>query len=155
MNSICPHFSSILFCLQLVCRMFKHKLLKAVAVLQLIERVLVLRVLFPPISPKTYRLLTISYFILLVLLFFDREPHGPKNMPICLFFATWFWSSFFFHVKEKRKILKLMTEFVFLKEPLNLKFAVMNFFLYCIAHHDEYHHLTLQKKSALHQKMKK
>ena len=154
MNSICPHFSSILFCLQLVCRMFKHKLLKAVAVLQLIERVLVLRVLFPPISPKTYRLLTISYFILLVLLFLTASwPHGPKNM--LFFLPLAFGQVFFLSCKRKKKILNLMAEFVFLKEPLNFKFAVMIFFFFTVLHTMMSIIIShCKKNSALHQKMK-
>ena len=128
MNFICPHFSCILFCLQLVCWMLKHKLLKAVAVLQLIERVLVLRVLFPPISPKNLSFIDNILFDLISSTFFDREPHSPKNMLICLFFATCFCSSFFFfHVKEKRENIKIV------KETIELEVCGHEFFslLYC------------------------
>ena len=132
---MCQHFCSIIFCLQLVCRMFKHKLLKAVAVLQLIERVLVLRVLFPPISPKNLSFIDNILFYLISSTFFwpraSRSEEFANLFVFCLGFSHLLLVKFFFfHVKGKKKFI---AEFGFLKEQLNLKFAVMIFFslLYC------------------------
>ena len=154
MNSICPHFSSILFCLQLVCRMFKHKLLKAVAVLQLIERVLVFRVLFPPISPKFYRLLTISYFILLVLLFLTASwPHGPKNM--LFFLPLAFGQVFFLSCKRKKKDIKFDGWICFSKGTIEFQVCGHDFFFFTVLHTMMSIIIShCKKNSALHQKMK-